>query len=55
MDSIIATIATEVKRRYFIGALDKTTPSTVISVAQEMYPDYDWDNSDLIFQIMMKI
>ena len=55
MDTIIQTIAKEVQKRYYIGALDKTTPSAIIGVAREMYPDYDWENSDLIFQIMMKI
>ena len=55
MDTLIQDIATEVKRRYYDGRISKITPNTVITVASEMQPDFDWEDSDLIFQIMMKI
>lgn len=50
---MVKTIVEEVRWRNKIGTLKRINIASVTEVAEELYPDVDWDSSDLIFQIMM--
>ena len=51
----IDNLANYIKVGYANGTIPDTKVETIIHVAEEMFPDYDWEGSDLIFQVMMKL
>ena len=51
----IDNLANYIKVGYANGTIPDTKVETIISIAEEMFPDYDWEGSDLIFQVMMKL
>ena len=51
----IDSFAQYIKQGYKNGIIPDTKVETILGVAREMFPNEDWDNSDLIFKVMMKL
>lgn len=51
----IDNLAEYIRVSYANGTIPDTKVETIIGIAEEMFPNYDWEGSDLIFQVMMKI